>query len=174
MILKTERLILRELIEDDAGFILELFNTDDWKKNIGDRNINLIEEARDYIVNGPIKSYAEHGFGLSLVALKPQFVPIGICGLLKRDSLEDPDIGFALLPEYYRQGFGYEIASATLKHASEEWAIPKVSAITIPENTASIRLLEKLNLKFQKKIQLKGESVELLLFRTNIDKENVH
>jgi RimJ/RimL family protein N-acetyltransferase len=168
MILETDRLTLRELIEEDAGFILELVNTEDWIKNIGDRNISSLEQAKEYIVNGPLKSYAEHGFGLSLVALKPELIPIGICGILKRDSLEHPDIGFALLPEFYRRGFGFEIAAATLKHAKEVWGIPKVSSITIPVNQASIRLLKKLNLKFERTIQLHGDSEELMLFVSDL------
>src|SRR6478736_8102385 len=113
-ILETERLQLRQFEIDDAEFIVELVNTPGWLKFIGDRNIKTTEDAIRYLQNGPMKSYQENGFGLSLVEEKGNRKSIGMCGILKRDSLENPDIGFALLPEFVGKGYAFEIALATV------------------------------------------------------------
>ena len=164
-ILETERLILREYTLDDASFIIDLVNTPDWIKYIGDKNIRSIDDAKKYVENGFLKSYKENGFGLSMVEIKNSGTPIGMCGLIKRDTLDDVDIGFAFLPEYAQKGYGFEIASATLEHAKTELGLKKLVAITVQDNKASIRLLEKLGLKFEKKIRMPNDSEELMLFR---------
>ncbi len=102
---------------DDSQFIFELLNSPTWLKYIGDRDIKNLDDAQNYIINGPIKSYEIHGFGLYKVALKNNDTPIGICGLLKREGLEDNDIGFAFLPEYEEKGYAYESAKAILDDA---------------------------------------------------------
>ena len=107
IILATERLFLREFNTGDAGFILELLNNPSWIKYIGDKNIRHVNDAQNYILNGPIKSYQTHGFGLYLVAVKEKEKPIGMCGLIKRDGLENVDIGFALMPEYAGNGYAF-------------------------------------------------------------------
>src|SRR5512145_253478 len=113
-ILETARLRLRTLSVDDAEFILELLNDPGFLRYIGDKKVRTAADARDYILRGPVDSYARHGFGLYLVELKDSREPIGICGLLKRDWLEDPDIGFAFLARFTSVGFGYESATAVL------------------------------------------------------------
>lgn len=148
---------------DDAEFILTLLNTPGWLQYIGDKNVRTIEEAVNYLENGPIKSYKENGFGLWLTLLKNSGTPIGMCGLLNRESLEDIDIGFALLPEHSNLGYGYEIAHATLNYANQVLRIDKIVAITDSNNIPSIKLLNKLGLKFEKKLKL-SENDTVLLF----------
>src|SRR5438132_1673522 len=123
-ILETTRLRVREFVPADAPFIIKLVNTPTWIENIGDRNIHTNEDAVRYIENGPMKSYALHGFGLYLVEKKQNDLPIGMCGILRRDYLEIPDIGFAFLPEYHGQGFAYEVANATINYAREQLGMP--------------------------------------------------
>src|SRR6201986_3267525 len=116
-ILETERLRVREFTLNDAAFIIELVNSPGWLKYIGDRNIKTDDKAKEYLQNGPLKSYAENGFGLSMVELKSDGTPVGMCGIIKRVALEHADIGFAFLPQYMGKGYAYEIASATLLFA---------------------------------------------------------
>jgi RimJ/RimL family protein N-acetyltransferase len=163
-ILETERLTLREFTIGDAKFIIQLLNSPGWIEFIGDRNVKTDEQAKDYLLNGPIKSYRENGFGLSLVETKNDKTPLGMCGLLKRDKLENPDIGFAFLPEFTGKGFAYEIAKATMDYAKDVLKMSCVLAITTPTNTASIKLLEKIGLKFKKIFSFPNENEELMLF----------
>ena len=162
-ILETERLILQEFSIDDAEFILTLLNTPGWLEYIGDKNVRTIEDAVNYLNNVPIKSYKENGFGLWLTILKHSSTPIGMCGLIKRESLNDIDIGFALLPEYSKMGYAYEIAHATIHYAKHVLGINKVFAITDSKNISSIKLLNKLGLQFEKTLKL-SESDTVLLF----------
>ncbi|WP_046744773.1 GNAT family N-acetyltransferase [Kordia zhangzhouensis] len=162
-ILETKRLLLREFTVNDAEFILELVNTPLWLEFIGDKNIRNKENAIDYIENRLQKSYINNGYGLWLMQLKVDATPIGMCGLLNRESLEDIDIGFALLPEHERKGYTYEAAKATLTYAEKVLQIPKVVAITNTNNIASIRLLNKLGLQFDQELLL-SEDDPVLLF----------
>ena len=164
-ILETERLSLRQFEITDTGFIVELVNSPGWIKFIGDRNIKTKEQAEDYLKNGPIKSYEDNGFGLYLVELKNDKIPIGMCGIIKRDNLDSPDIGFAFLPAYTGQGFAFEIASATVEFAKDVLKLPEILAITVPHNKASIKLLEKLGLAFSKKINFSADKEELMLYQ---------
>jgi len=164
-ILGTERLVLREFSIDDAEFILTLLNTPAWLEYIGDKNVRTLEDAVNYLENGPIKSYKENGFGLWLTSLKNNSTPIGMCGLVNRDSLKDIDIGFALLPEYSKLGYGYEIANATINYATHILQINKVVAITDSNNIPSIKLLNKIGLQFEKTLNL-SENDTVLLFST--------
>jgi RimJ/RimL family protein N-acetyltransferase len=148
-ILETERLLFRPFTESDTPFIIELLNTEGWVKNIGDRNVKTEEQASQYLINGPIKSYADNGFGLSLVTLKDG-TPVAMCGLIKRDTLPQPDIGYAFLPAYAGKGYAYEIASAVLQYAFTILKQEKILAITLPENTNSVKLLVKLGMQFEK------------------------
>jgi RimJ/RimL family protein N-acetyltransferase len=163
-ILETTRLRLREFVHEDSEFIIELVNSPGWIENIGERNIHTKEEAVRYIENGPMKSYAQHGFGLCLVETKEANQPIGMCGILKRDNLETPDIGFAFLPQYHGKGYAIEMASATLNFAREKLSIPIMSAITLAKNSSSIKVLEKLGLSFRKVIHVAETKEDLLLF----------
>lgn len=165
-ILETERLILRQFTIDDTKFILELVNSQGWIANIGDRNIKTNEQAKVYLQNGPLKSYTLNGFGLWLVEVKSDKTPIGMCGIIKRDDIENPDIGFAFLPAFTGKGFAYEIANATLAFAINTLKIPVILGITTPANKASIKLLEKIGLKFSKTFNLFNDPKVLLLFCT--------
>jgi RimJ/RimL family protein N-acetyltransferase len=163
-IVETKRLCLREFTLGDHVFIIELLNSPGWIQFIGERNVKTAEQAVAYLQNGPLKSYQQHGFGLSLVERKEDQKPIGMCGLIKRETLELPDIGFAFLPDYFNQGYAFEIASATLAHAKESLRVHHVAAITLPANTRSIRLLEKLGLCLVKAFSFPNSEEELLLY----------
>ena len=163
IILQTPRLILRQFALIDTEFIINLLNSPGWLQFIGNRNVRTEDEARNYLLNGPLKSYRENGFGLALVELKSSEIPIGMCGLLKRDYLKVPDIGFAFLGDHIGMGYAFEIARATLDHAREVYKIDHVMAITMPGNEASIRLLKKLGLKFSNTISSPAGE-ELMVF----------
>ncbi len=165
-ILQTDRLYLSQLSVEDAPFIYELLNTPSWLAYIGDRGVNTLDDARAYILNGPIASYTRFGFGLYLVRLNESQLPIGLCGLLKRDALEDADIGFAFLPEHVGKEYAYEAASAVLTYAQTTLNLKRVAAITVPANQRSIRLLERLGLHYEAMITLTGDTKELMLFAT--------
>ncbi len=162
-ILTTERLTLRQFTNEDARFIVELVNTPGWLEFIGDRNIHTEEDAVNYLQNGPIKSYSENGFGSSMVELKDG-TPIGMCGILKRDSLENPDIGFAFLPSYMGKGYALEIANATMDYATHQLKLKTIYAITNPTNIRSIQLLEKIGLSPIKTIQSPTDGTELMVY----------
>lgn len=166
MTIQTPRLSLRQLRadEDDAAFILQLLNEPSFLRFIGDRGVRTLEDARRYITDGPLTSYARNGFGLYRVALRDTDVPIGMCGLLQRPTLADPDIGFAFFPAYWSQGYGFEAASAVLEAAREQYGVGRVVAIVSPENAASIRLLEKLGLRFERLMRLTPASDEVKFF----------
>lgn len=163
-ILETERLILREFTTEDSPFIVTLVNTPGWISYIGDRNIKTDEQAIAYLQNGPLKSYEQNGFGLYRVELKTNSTPVGMCGIINRPNLENPDIGFAFLPEYYGQGLAFEIARATMRYAKENLGLPVICAITVPANKRSINLLEKLGMKFVKTFSFPDQNEELMLF----------
>lgn len=163
MILKTERLALREFDLNDSNFILKLVNSPNWLKFIGDKNIKSKEDAVKYLKNGPLKSYEENGYGLWLVYLHKSNVPIGMCGLVNRDILNHVDIGFALLPEYFGMGYGIEIAQATMNYAKNSLGFDRVLAITNINNISSIKLLIKIGLSFERTMQL-SEKDSVLVF----------
>jgi RimJ/RimL family protein N-acetyltransferase len=158
IVCETERLILRRLNDGDAAFILELLNDPDWLRYIGDKGVRNLDDARAYIENGPVAMYARHGFGLYCVELKIDRTPIGMCGLIKRDTLPDVDIGFAFLPQYRARGYAREAAQATLAYGRDAIALKRVVAITSPDNEASGRLLQAIGLSFERLHQLPGDS----------------
>lgn len=160
----TERLILRHLTSEDAGFMLDLLNQPSFHRFIGDRGVRTIEQARQYLVRGPISSYERHGYGLYLVELRRSSAAIGICGLVRRDTLEHADLGFALLPEYWSRGLAYEAAVAVLTLARDELEIDRLLAITSLDNERSIELLGKLGFELEGKVQLPGDAAEVNLF----------
>lgn len=160
-ILETERLRLRKFTLGDTKFIIELLNSPGWIEFIGDRNLKTEEQAIAYLQNGPMKSYVQNGYGLSMVETK-EGQPIGMCGIINRDTLEHPDIGFAFLEEFTGKGYAYEIASATLSYAMNTLNIAKIVAITLPRNTRSIKLLERIGMKPVRSLLQNGE--ELILF----------
>ncbi len=165
-VLKTERLVLTELSLTDAPFILQLTNTAEWLQFIGDRGIKTIEDAENYISKGPQMSYAKWGHGLYRVSLKNSGIPVGMCGIIQRDTLPHKDIGFALLPQYTGNGYAQEAAAAILEDAKERLGIEKIVAITLPNNSRSIALLGKLHMTFDKMIRLANGNEDLMLFTT--------
>ena len=164
MVLSTPRLRVRPLQASDAGFIVSLLNDEAFIRNIGDRGVRSVEDAADYISNGPGASYAQYGFGLSAVELTAGGSPIGICGLLRRDQLPAPDLGFAFLPQYRSQGYAYEAASAVRADAHARLGLATLLAIVSPGNVASIRLLERLGFTFERMIRLSADGALLKLF----------
>ena len=163
-VLETERLSLRELTVDDAEFIMTLLNEPSFLRYIGDKKVRNLDDARQYILNGPVASYERHAFGLNCVELRESHTPIGMCGLLKRDELPDPDIGFALLPDFWNKGFAFEAADAVLKDARERLQIERILAITSLDNEASINLLQRLGFRFEEVVQLSPNGEQLRLF----------
>jgi RimJ/RimL family protein N-acetyltransferase len=157
-ILKTDRLVLRQFTPDDAPFMLDLLNSPPWLRFIGDRGVRTLDDAGHYIQNGPLKSYSEFGFGGYLVQLKEGDLPIGLCGLFRRETLPDVDLGFAFLPGYEGRGYGYEVSSALLDYALTRLKLERITAFCDPENQASIRLIEKLGLRFEKSVQFNGKA----------------
>ena len=163
-VLETQRLSLRELTSDDAQFILKLLNEPSFLRYIGDKQARNLEDARQYILNGPVASYERNGFGLYLVELKESYTPIGMCGLLKRLELPDPDIGFAFLPEFWSQGFAFEAAATLLQDARERLKLERILAITSLDNDASIKLLQRLGFRFDGVITLAAGREQVKLF----------
>ena len=163
-ILETERLLLRQLSAEDAEFILALVNEPSFIQNIGDRGVRTLDDARSYILKGPVASYARNGFGLYLVVLKETNESIGMCGLVKRDGLDDVDIGYAFLPKFWSKGYAVESALAVEAYAKDVVGLKRMVAITTPANAGSIRVLEKIGLRFEKMIRLSEDDVELKLF----------
>jgi RimJ/RimL family protein N-acetyltransferase len=157
-VLETQRLILRRFSLDDAGFILALVNDPAWLEHIGDRNVRNLEDARAYLRRGALAMYERVGFGMYAVALKTSNEPIGTCGLIKRDELDDYDIGFAFLPEFRCRGFALESAAAVLQHGTNDLGLTRIVAIVSAANHRSIRILEKIGLKFERMVRLAGES----------------
>ncbi len=156
--IQTERLLLRELTVADAPFIFHLVNEPAWLQFIGDKGVRNIHDAEQYILNGPVKSYQVNGFGLWLVVDKQQNIPLGMCGLIKRDSLEDVDIGFAYRAVYGGKGYGVEAATAVLQYARQTLGLKRLVAILDQDNSRSQSLLEKIGLHFEKMITMPGET----------------
>ena len=160
--IRTQRLALRRLELCDAEFILELLNEAEFLRFIGDKGVRTLHGAREYLLQGPIDSYARHGFGLYASCL--QGTPIGICGLVWRKGLADPDIGFAFLSRYRLQGYAAESAAAVLAHARAELRIGRIVAVTDPQNQGSIAVLHKIGFEFERMIRLPEHGIDLKLF----------
>jgi RimJ/RimL family protein N-acetyltransferase len=156
-------LVLRELKTHDADFILELLNDAAFLQFIGDKGVRNLDDARQYISEGPGQSYRQHGFGLYAVCLHDA-TPVGICGLVKRNGLEDVDVGFAFLARHRSRGYAVESAAAVLAHAYRTLCLRRVVAIVSPENLGSIAVLERIGLKFERMIRLSEDRAELKLF----------
>jgi RimJ/RimL family protein N-acetyltransferase len=162
IVAETERLLVRWFEPDDAGFILELVNEPSWIRFIGDKNVRDVEGARAYLERGPIDSYRKRGFGLNLVALRASGAPIGMCGLIKRDTLPDVDVGFAFLPAYWGRGYAQESAAAVLDHGRRALGVTRVVAILSPDNESSAKLLERLGFRRDGMIRMPPDDEELL------------
>lgn len=162
--LETTRLRLRELDEDDAPFILELLNEPSFIANIGDRGVRTLDDAVGYIRKGPADSYARHGYGLWLVELKATGEPLGVSGLMHRDTLPAPDIGYAFVPRHWSRGYAVESCSAVRDHALRTLALPQLLAIVSPGNDASVKVLERIGMNYVKMVTLPSSDEELQLY----------
>ena len=163
-VLESERLVLRELDLDDAEFILELLNEPAFVRFIGDKGVRTLADAREYLEKGPLDSYRRLGFGLYLASLRADGTPIGMCGLVKREGLADVDVGFALRSRYWSQGYAVEAAAAVLDYGRRTLNLGRIVAIANPDNRASIAVLEKIGLEFERMVRLSGDGPELKLF----------
>jgi [ribosomal protein S5]-alanine N-acetyltransferase len=157
--IETERLRLVEFTTDDTAFVLHLLNEPSFLRYIGDRGVRTIEDARKYIIDGPVAGYERHGHGLMRVLRRSDGEAVGMCGVLKRDSLPDPDIGFSFLPEHWSQGYALEAASAVMQHARGTLGLGRIVAITTKDNRSSMRLLGKLGFRFDRLITIGSEEL---------------
>jgi len=163
-IIRSERLDLRELELQDDEFILRLLNEASFLRFIGDKGVRTLSDARDYISQGPMDSYRRFGFGLYLTSRRDSGAPVGICGLVKREGLADVDVGFALLSQYCSRGYAAESAAAVLAYGKQQLRLQRIVAITAPDNHASVAVLEKIGLTFERMIRLSEHSPELKMF----------
>jgi len=163
----TERLTLRQFTHTDAEFIVELLNDPSFVQNIGDRGVRTISDAEMYLENGPTASYTRNGFGLLAVTLNDIDSPIGMCGLIKRPTLEDVDVGYAFLPKFWHKGYALESAQAVINHAKEVVGLKRVVAVVDPNNISSVRVLEKIGMIYEKMVKLSEDDIELKLFSIN-------
>lgn len=162
--IETERLVLRHLTTEDDSFVLKLMNEPDFIRFVADRGLRTKADAAAYLSEKILPSYARDGFGFYRVDLKDSGTAIGICGLVKRETLEFADIGFSILERFRRHGYALEAATAVMNYGRNVLELPRIVAVTAPDNRNSIRLLEKLGLQFQEKIHLPGYGLESLLF----------
>jgi len=164
IVIETERLTLRQLTSDDAPFILQLLNDPAWLRFIGDRGVGTVEDAKRYILTGPVEMYERLGFGLYMTERKSDRVPMGICGLIQRDGLADIDIGFAFLPQFRGCGYGYEAALATMTYGKSTLRLKRIVGIASPDNLSSITLLEKIGLKYECMVRFPKYDDDTMLF----------
>ncbi|WP_417899649.1 GNAT family N-acetyltransferase [Bacillus haimaensis] len=167
IVIETDRLLLRKVVETDAAFILRLLNEPGWLEYIGDKGVRSMEDAVHYIKTGPRAMYEREGFGLFLVEWKGNQAPIGLCGLIKRDGLDDVDIGYALLADYHGQGFAFEAAQGTFEYA-KEIGLKRIIAITTKDNHSSMKLLEKLGMNPDGFVILPNDNEELKKFSIDL------
>jgi RimJ/RimL family protein N-acetyltransferase len=163
-VLETDRLILRHLTAEDAEFMLKLMNEPSYLRFIGDKGIENVADARQYILDGPVESYARYGYGLNLTERKIDGTPIGICGLVNRSALDGVDIGFAFLFDYWSNGYAHEAAKATLEYAKKVVGLDRILAITAPDNRNSIKLLEKMGFKFERMLNVFADEPDVNLY----------
>jgi RimJ/RimL family protein N-acetyltransferase len=163
-VLETKRLVLSRLSYDHCEFIFELVNEPSFKRFIGDKDVNSLEDARKYLREGPIGSYEEFGYGLFLVTLKDTEEPAGICGLVKRDEFDDPDIGFAFLRRYRRNGYAGESAEAVLEYGFGPLNLGRIIAMADSDNEPSVRLLERLGFMYERDVRMPEDDHDISMF----------
>ena len=161
IICETNRLRIRHFSAKDAEFILRLLNEPSFIANIEDKKIRTKDDAIKYLNDGPIATYQKFGFGLYLVELMETGEPIGMCGLLKRDTLKDADLGYSFLKKHWSMGYAKESASAVLQSAHHDYGLNRVIAVTKVENLRSSGLLEKLGFSFEGMIEMYGNNNKL-------------
>lgn len=164
--LATDRLSIRRMTVDDAEFILRLLNEPSWLRFIGDRNVHTLDDARAYI-SGPVDMYSRLGIGFCVVEMTGVATPIGMCGLTKRDYLEDIDLGFAFLPQHWGRGYAREAASEVLRYGKEELKLKRVVATTRLDNLASQVLLDRVGFQFESLIVRPDSQRTLKLYAVN-------
>ena len=162
--IETARLLLRKIEVADAPFFYELFNSPLWLRYIGDRNLKTVAATEKQIREKYLPSYEQNGFGAFLVSEKKSGLPIGSCGIYKRENLAHPDLGFAFLGKYVGIGYGYEASVAVLEDFNNRFDFLRLAAFTVKENTASIALLHKLGFHLTGNYTFPGDSESLLLF----------
>lgn len=167
---ETDRLHLREFIESDAPFVFELVNQPSWVENIGDRGVRTLDDARTYITDRLCSSYASHGYGFWCVERRSDGKPIGLCGLVKRPELDAPDIGYALRPHAWGQGYAFEAAQASVQQARDTYGIRRLVAIVNPTNEPSIRLLERLGMALESSQRMPGETDDVSVYGMTLEK----
>ncbi len=163
-VLETDRLTLRRITTDDAEVLLEILNEPAFIRFVADRGVRTPEQAVEYIEVKMLPSFEQHGFGFYLLELKESGVPIGMCGLIKRETLDDVDIGFSILQRFWRNGYAYEAARAVMDYGKRQFGLPRIVGVTAPDNENSGNLLQKLGLRFEKTIHLPGYESESKLF----------
>ena len=163
-VLETARLRLQPLAESDADFICALLNDPGFKRWIGDRGVRTVADVPTYLRNGPWAMYEQHGFGLLRVALREGDEPVGMCGLLKREWLDVPDIGFSFLERHCAHGYGRESSEAVLRDGEQRLGLREVGAIVAPDNAASIGLLTRLGFAFDRPVKPPGEEREISFY----------
>ena len=162
LVLETPRLVLRRLTFDDAEFIFRLVNDPSWLRFIGDKNVRNLDDARRYLREGPLDMYERYGFGMYRVDERDSGTPAGMCGLIKRDTLPDVDVGYAFLPEFRGKGYAYEAAAAVLELGNRVFRLRRILAIVSPDNASSIRLLEKAGMTFERLMEFRpGDPVRV-------------
>jgi RimJ/RimL family protein N-acetyltransferase len=167
-ILETERTVIREVVEADAAFVLDLLNQPSFLKYIGDRGVRNLADAREFLETRYRQSYRDFGYGLYVVELKETGAAAGLCGFVKRDTLPDPDIGFAFLPQFWSQGYAHEAAAAVMKYGRDILGLTRILAITTQDNETSGRLLAKIGFKFDGLIKMPTDENELKLFSADV------
>ncbi|HEX7316187.1 MAG TPA: GNAT family N-acetyltransferase [Pyrinomonadaceae bacterium] len=167
-VIETERLSLREMSEADARFVLEILNDPGFIRFVGDRGVRNVEDAARYTSERFVESYRQNGFGLWLVAAKDEKVPVGICGLVKRKELNVVEVGYAFLPPFRSRGYAFEAATAVKSYARDALGLPRLYAVVNPDNAVSIRVLEKLGMKYERPVRLLGEDSDISLYSTEL------
>jgi RimJ/RimL family protein N-acetyltransferase len=163
-IAETTRLRIRELTADDAEFILGLLNEPSFLENIGDKGVRSLEDARKFILEGPWASHRDRGYGQFMVELKETGEAIGVCGVLYRDALEVADVGCAFLPRFWRRGFAFEAATAMIEYGRKTLGLDRIVGLTSEKNLASIKLLEKLGMAFEKTVKMSDDDPGTALY----------
>ena len=163
-LIKTERLHLRPVTLDDADLMLAVWNDPAFVHHVGDRGIRTLEESIKTLKDGALRLFEEHGFGPYRVSLKTDDSAIGICGIFSREGMDEPDIGFSVLPKFCKRGYAYESATAVINYARDDLKLPRLTAIVSPDNAASVGLIKKLGFQFERMLRLPGEDKDISLY----------
>lgn len=160
---ESARLCLHEIRAEDAPFILEVLTDPDFMANVGDRGVHDLAAAQRYITDNMLASYRSYGFGLYIVELRADSAPLGICGLLRRSTHPDVEIGFAFVPRARGNGYALEAARATLEFGRDTLGLTRIVALTAPHNRRSIQVLERLGFHHERKLRFAPEGPDWLL-----------